>query len=82
MIGEGMHIAFEAARWIESHSVMGLWDGDGTVDPDVDSDNRPFVLITADEKMMEKITASIPEKILVGDREVAVIVRPMSLRLS
>ncbi|HEU4839653.1 MAG TPA: hypothetical protein VFS88_09635 [Micavibrio sp.] len=76
-----MHIAFEAARLLESTVEMGEWGGDCFVDPDVDNSNNPYIVISLAEENMARAAESLPESITVLNRDVPVIVKSLSIRM-
>lgn len=77
-----MHIAFEAARLLETEAMLGLWHCDSFVDPDVDAADRPYVLISVAQEMYIQAAHDIPESVIVLNQEVPVIVKPLSMRMN
>lgn len=76
-----MHIAFEAARLLESTVQIGEWGGDCFVDPGVDDGNNPYIVISLTEKNMERAAESLPDSITVLNRDVSVILKSLSMRM-
>lgn len=76
-----MYIAFEAARLLECTVQMGEWNGDCFVDPDVDDANNPYILISLAEENMPRAVQSLPDSIMVMNRHVSVILKPLSMRM-
>jgi hypothetical protein len=77
----GMHIAFEAARLLESTVQLGDWGGDCFVDPDVDDANNPYIVISLTEENMPRAAESLPDSITVLNRDVSVILKSLSMRM-
>jgi len=77
-----MHIAFEAARLLESEAMMGLWEGDSIVDPDVNDQDQPYILIRVEEKIFKQVQNDVPDSVTVLNRDVAVIVKSLTMRMN
>ncbi len=77
-----MHIAFEAARMLETEPATGLCDVDCIVDPDVDCQGNPFVMVRVDDRHQAEIQQNLPDRVTVLNRDILIIVMPPSARMN
>ncbi len=74
-----LHIAFEAARLIESEETLGLYRQEVYVDPDVDPQGNPFVCVKVAGEGFSRVQADMPDVVTVLNKDVQILVMPFVL---
>lgn len=77
-----MHIAFEAARLIETEPKIGLTEQESFIDPDADDFGNVFVVVSVSDEAYSRISARMPEVINVLNKDVLIVVKPLSMRMN
>lgn len=75
-----MHIAFQAAIFLETEPAMGFCDQDTLVAPGVDANNKPYVVVTVENDAFDDVAQRVPPSVHVLGEQVPVILMPMTMR--
>ena len=77
-----MHVAFEAARLIETEPRLGLTEQESFLDPDADDFGNIFVVVSVADDAYPRVSARMPSVISVLNKDVCIIVKPLSMRMN